>query len=277
MSWFNIAWSFGFSISPLIAGPLYDANYAYAFVALFIVSIVAMMLVKSLPHESAHFDEPTEALLLARADDDRASEVFLYTGWCATFVANILAGGVRSIYPKRVNDLIVAGDLRLLWEQTPAAFLTSAPATNFSYLACSFSFATALTFLLLGRTTWWRHRFAFLFWMQLGSAAAYHVLGRTHSLVVMCLCCAMVGAFLGLAFFSATYYSIANVARKHRRASINEASVGFGGFLGSLTCGVLAEQFGIAMPFLYMPVLIAVGVAAQWGLLKAGQARAATQ
>lgn len=277
MSWFNIAWSFGFSISPLVAGPLYDANYAYAFAALFVIAIAAMLLVKSLPHESAHFEEPTEALLLARADDDRASEVFLYTGWCSTFMANLLAGGVRSIYPKRVDDLIQSGELRLLWEDVPAGFLTRAPATNFSYLAFAFSFATALMFLYLGRTQWWRHRFAFVLWMQIGAAAAYHVLGRTHSLIVMCLSCAMVGAFLGLAFFSATYYSIANTAKKHGRASINEASVGFGGFLGSLVCGVLAEQYGIAMPFLYMPAIIAVGVAVQWALLRHSTMRAATQ
>jgi len=277
MSWFNISWSFGFSISPLVAGPLYDANYAYAFAALFVIAIGAMLLIKSLPHESAHFDEPTEALLLARADDDRASEMFLYTGWCSTFIANLLSGGVRSIYPKRVDDLIQAGELRLLWEDAPAEFLTRAPATNFSYVAFAFSFATALIFLFLGQTQWWRHRFSFVVVMQIGAAIAYHVLGRTHSLVVMSLCCAMVGAFLGLAFFSATYYSIANAAKKHTRASINEASVGFGGFVGSLLCGVLAEQYRIAMPFLYMPVLIAAGIAAQWALLRYGKSRASTQ
>jgi MFS family permease len=277
MSWFNIAWSFGFSTSPLVAGPLYDANYVYAFAALFVICGIALALVKSLPHESAHFEEPTEALLLARADDDRASEVYLYMGWCTTFVANLLAGGMRYLYPKRVGDLVAAGELRLLWEDVPAAFLTRAPATNFSYLAFAFSFATALMFLLLGRTHWWKHRFSFVVVMQIGAAAAYFILARTHSLIVMCLCCSVAGAFLGLAFFSATYYSLSNAKRKHGRASINEASVGFGGFVGSLACGVIAEHYGTETPFLYMPVLITLGIVTQWALLIYGRARAATQ
>ena len=92
----------------------------------------------------------------------------------------------------------------------------------------------------------------------------------------MCLCCAVVGVFLGLAFFSATYYSIASAAHKHVRASINEASVGFGGFLGSLACGMLAERYGVVTPFLYAPVLLAVGIAAQWMLLEFGKLRQPT-
>lgn len=272
MSWFNISWSFGYAISPLVGGPLYDAYFVYPFIGLALVSGVALLLVYSLPHESAHFEEATEELLLARADHDRASEVFLYAGWCATFVANFLAGGVRSIYPKRVVDLVAAGELRLFWEEVPPAALTSAPATNFSVLAFSFSFATALMFLLLGRTAWWRHRFSFLLWTQIGSAIAYHILGRTHSLVVMCLCCAAVGAFLGLAFFSATYYSLANPVRKHGRAAINEASVGFGGFLGSIAFGYAAQRFGIAVPYLYAPLPVFAGVLAQWYLLRVGRA-----
>ena len=274
MSWFNISWSFGFSLSPLVAGPLYDTNYVYAFVALFCISLVALALVKSLPHESAHFDAPTEALLLERAQDDRASEVFLLSGWCATFMANMMAGGLRFTYPKRIDDLVTAGELRLLWETTPAEFLTKAPATNFSYLAFAFSFATALTFLYVGRTNWWKHRFAVLALTQVASAAAFYTLGKTQSLILMCLCCAVVGVFLGLAFFSATYYSLASAAHKHGRASINEASVGFGGFLGSLACGMFAERYGVLMPFLYAPVFIAVGIAAQWTLLKYGKSRA---
>lgn len=267
MGWFNISWSFGFSLSPLVAGPLYDVNYAYPFVALFLVAAISLALVRSLPAESAHFEVPTEELLLARAHEDRASEVYLYAGWCATFVANLIAGAFRFVFPKRVDHLVGTGELRLLWEDTPAAFLTTAPATNFSYLAFTFSMATALVFLVLGRTEWWKHRFSLLIWMQIGSAAACYVLGTTKSLVVMALCCAVAGAFLGLAFFSAVYYSLANAAHKHGRASINEAAVGFGGFLGSLAGGILAERYGTVMPFLYMPTLFVLGVLVQWGLL----------
>ena len=277
MSWFNISWSFGFALSPLLAGPLYDANYLYPFVALAAICAISVALVQSLPHESAHFAAPTEELLLARADHDRASEMYLLPGWCATFIANFLSGEIRMVYPKRIDDLIASGNLRLLYEATPVHMVTTAPATNYSFLAFSFSLSTAITFLFLGRTNWWRHRFAFLFWMQVVSAVAIFALGKTHSLVIMCLCCAVIGSFLGLAFFSAAYYSLSNPERKHGRAAINEFAVGFGGFLGSLICGILAETFGITMPYLYTPALIVLGIAAQWALLKRAQLQDATR
>lgn len=275
MAWFNISWSFGFSISPLVAGPLYDANFYYPFVALAVVAGISVILIYTLPAESAHFDEPTEELLLSRAAHDRASELFLLTGWFATFIANAMSGAVRSVYPKRIDDLIAANQLRLLFESSPAQFLASAPATNYSFLAFSFSFATAMTFLALGRTTWWRHRFLLLAIQQVLAAGAMHVLGRTHSLIVMCLCCAVIGSFLGLAFFSATYYSIANPVKKHGRAAINEAAVGFGGFFGSLTCGFLAQRYGVSLTFRYAPIVVLAAIGAQYVLLT--HARRATQ
>jgi len=275
MSWFNIAWSFGFSLSPLLAGPLYDLNFHYPFIALAVIAGIAFALVRSLPHESAHFTEPTEELLMARAEHDKASESFLWAGWCATFIANLLAGGIRFIYPKRIDDLIQSGELRIVGDIAPAEYLISAPATNYSFLAFSFSISTALMFLMLGRTTWWQHRFSFLVGMQAASAVAIYILGRTHSLVIMGACSSVIGAFLGLAFFSATYYSLSNPARKHGRAAINEAAVGFGGFFGSLACGYVAQHYGIVTPYLYAPMLIAIAIALQIVLLRLASRRGA--
>lgn len=275
MAWFNLSWSFGFAISPLFAGPLFDADYRWPFLTLVLLCLVCLALIKSLPHEKSYFGTASEEQLAARADHDRASEAYLYCAWFATFIANMLIGVTRSVYPKRVEELVSAGALRLLFETDSIPFLAYGPATKFSFIAGAMSFASAAAFVVLGRTHGWRHRFQMLFWGQVLSAGAFWTLGGTRSLIIMGLCFIVVGANLGVAFFSSAYYSLANPAHKHRRLTINEGAVGVGGFVGSSTFGYLAGRYGIAMPFHYTPLLIIIGLILQWGLLQYGKRRVA--
>lgn len=273
MGWFNIAWSFGFAISPLFAGPLYDLDYRLPFVLLFAFGVLALALVRSMPHERSHFAVATEEMLLARAGHDRASEIYLTSGWSAVLFANALAGITRSVYPKHVDDLVAAGELRLLFESVPAGFLASAPATKYSWMAFVLAFSTAVTFLVMGRTTGWRHRFSVLFWIQIASAVAFWVLAWTNSLIVMLVCFSVVGVYLGVAFFSGVYYSLGNPALKHRRAAMNEAAVGTGGFAGSLIVGYLAGHYGHIVSFQYTPLFMIAAIAMQFGLIRHGKHR----
>jgi MFS family permease len=273
MGWFNISWSFGFAVSPLFAGPLYDAVYWLPFLLLFAFGAAAFALVRSMPHERSHFADATEEMILARAEHDRASEIYLTSGWTAVLFANALAGITRSVYPKRIDDLVAAGDLRLLFELEPAAFLATAPATKYSWLAFVLAFSTALTFLVMGRTAGWRHRFSVLFWIQVASAGAFWTLAWTRSLVVMLACFSVVGVYIGIAFFSGVYYSLGNPALKHRRAAMNEAAVGAGGFAGSLIVGYLAGNYGHAIGFQYTPLFLLAAIGLQLVFIRRGKRR----
>jgi len=273
MARFNVAWSFGFAVSALCAGPLYDLDYRYPFVLLFALSAAALALLWSLPREVDHFGEATEEMLLARADHDRASEVHLYAAWFANMLAMALAAATRTVYPKRIDELVATDQLRLLFESEPARVLTAGTATKYSWLAFALAGSCALMFLLLGHTRGWQHRFRYLVWTQAASGLAFWALANTTSLVVMLACFAVVGANNGLAFFAAVYYSLADPARKHRRAAVNEAAVGVGAFSGSVAFGLLAKRYGLGMPFRYAPLLIAAALAIQFLLLRYGAQR----
>ncbi len=268
MSWFNLSWSFGFTLSPLVTGPLYDYDYRLPFILFFVLCIGCIAVVRSLPHERDYFGVATQEMMEAREEHDRASEAYLWCAWCATFVVNALVGVTRCVYPKRVDDLVASGELRLLFEQVPADFLTRAPATKFSWLAGALALATAIMFIVLGRTSFWRHRFIVLAAFQAASGAAFWILGTTHSLVVMAVCFIITGATMGIAFFSSAYYSLANPEHKHRRASMNEAFVGLGGFAGSLLFGYMVGWYGMALPFHITPILVGGAIVLQWMLLR---------
>ena len=273
MVWFNLSWSSGFALSPLFAGPLYDYDYRVPFAMLFGLGGLSLLLLLTMPREKDHFGTASAELLESRADHDRSSEMYLYCAWCATIVANALVAVPRAVYPERIQWLVEHGELRLLFEDVPAAFLTTDPATKFSWPASAMAMATAVSFLVLAGTNRWRHRFDWLVIMQVLSAAAFFVLGQTRSLVLITLCFIVVGANHGLAFFSSAYYSLSDPAHKHRRSSINEGAVGFGGFVGSLAFGYLVGRFGYTLPFSLTPLFVAVMVVVELMLLRYGMRR----
>ncbi len=275
LGWFNIAWSAGFTISPLFAGPLYDHAYWLPFVVVFAGTGVALLLVISLPRERDYFGAPAHEDPESESAIDWKSETFLYAAWMATLVANLILGVMRSVYPKRVNDLVASGGLRIFFESHPAAFLTVDAATKYSWLAFGCSLCTALIFLYFGHSTVWRHKLGWLIGIQVAAGTAFWALATTTSLAVMLLAFALAGAALGVGFFSSVYYSVANPRLKHRRAAINEAGVGVGGFLGSVVFGYLANRHGMAFPFQWSPPFIIAAILLQFWLVRHGARRAA--
>jgi len=267
MARFNIAWSLGFALGPLMAGPLYDYDYRLPFVAIVLIEAVIFCLLWTLPHEHAHFKKATAAMIESRAEHDRASERFLYIAWAANLMSNVISGVTRTVFPKKIEDLVSRGELRILWESAPPDMLTHNAATRYSWLAFLLSFTIAATFVWMGRNRVWEHRVWPLLVFQALAACAFWVLGHTNSLVIMGLCFMVVGVNCGLAFFAAVFYSIANPLHKHRRAAINEGAVGLGGFLGSVLFGLLANRYGINMPLTYTPLLVGVALLFQVALI----------
>lgn len=277
LGWFNVAWSFGFALSPLLAGPLYDLDFRLPFVALLLLGAACFALLLSLPHERDLFGARRGQVTEEQAAHDHLSEVHLHAAWFATFVVNALVGVLRTVYPKRIQDLIDSGELCLLDGWPLPDILQTAPATTFAILASALSLLTAVAFILLGHTRCWRHDARLLFGLQGGSAAAFWFLGRTTSLLVMAPCFAIVGATLGVAFFSSVYYSVANAVLKHRRATINEAAVGLGGFAGSVVFGYVIGRTGnLALPFLYTPCFILAALLIERTLLVRSRRRIAS-
>lgn len=250
LGWFNICWSAGFAVSPLVTGPLYDLDFRLAFVAVFVASLVAFAIVWTLPREQDYFGTQT-----ANSEDtpsgtppDRhtvLSEAYLVAAWMAICLANVLVGGLRNVYPKHFEELFNQGSIRLLFQIPPPAFLSGGAATELSVLFALLSAATSACFLFFGATRFWKHRLWMLIGLELAAAAGLSLLTRTQSLLVMTVIFTCCGAFVGGAFFSSVYYGIADPRHKHRRSAINEGVVGLGGLIGSFGFGALAEWLGM--------------------------------
>lgn len=262
---FNTATAFGFSVSPLLTGPLFDLNYRLPFLVLLMTGGLALWLLKSLPVEQApavvedHDD--------AEKDDPEISRGLLYASWGALLAANGLFAALRSVYPSRVDTLVSEGTLTLWGDFSPAWLGSVGPATAFSWLAFILPLATVATFAILGRTKRWQMRFSWIVASQVVAAIAVALLGQAHSIAAMLLCFMVVGANFGLCFFTSLYYSLADAAQKHRRAAINEGVLGAGGFIGGIGAGYAAGAVGLTLTFQCSPALVFVTIAIQLGLL----------
>jgi MFS family permease len=272
---FNTATAFGFTIGPLAAGPLYDLDYRVPFAALFGACVVVAALVVTLPREPSH-EEQACAKGAGPKEERRTSPGagLLYASWGATLTANSLFAAVRSVYPERVNALVSEGTLTFFGSFRPAWLGAVGPATAFSWLAFLLSLATVACFAILGKTRGWRGRFGFVAAGQLVAAGSFFFLGQTRSLAVMIACFALVGASFGLCFFASLYYSLADVQEKHRRAAINEGALGLGGLIGGIAVGHAAAGAGLAAAFQWTPLFVALAVAAQLVILRAGASSA---
>lgn len=273
MSWLNIGWSGGAAVSPLFAGPLYDLDYRYPFIGAIVFCVVVVLVLRTVPHEHAHFGEASQEQLDARADHDRTALTFLWPAWLSVFVVHALGAALRNVYPKRVDELVKEGALRWFTETDASAFLSHNPATIFGLLAFAFNFGTAAAFFGMGRTQGWKLRFATMLWPQLAAMAAVYLLATTHSIIAMSLGAAAIGAALGMCFFACSYYCLADPAMKHRRSALNEGMVGAGALVGSFAFGQAAALLGTTVPFAFAPVGIAAMVLFQYTTLMGARRR----
>jgi len=273
MGEFNISWSAGLATGPLIGGFLYDISAGLPFLAVGGVGAVSGLLILSMPHEKTHHGEATEAQLFARAGHDRLGEAYLYAAWLANMAGWAMVGIARMVFARRVKDLVLAGDLRLFFEDAAPAFLRHNEASIFSIMSFTLSLVSCLAFFTMGKTAFWHHRLRYLVILQLACAAAFYVLGSTTSLAVMTLCYAVFGLFGGAAFFSAVYYGTANPTRKHGRTAINETVVGVGGLLGAQSFALLALRYPMETLLRWTPLAVLAFILLQAAALRLGKRR----
>lgn len=269
LSWFNTATAFGFTVSPLIIGPLFDYDMRAPFAGLVVIGGIAVMLLISLPRNLATED------LRSDPNDEHTSKQpihlelgLLYASWFATSVANGLVTSVRAIYPKRIESLVESRELTLIASYRPAWLDAVGAATSFSWLAFLLSFSTVICFLILGRTKAWQHRFAWIVWGQISAAGALLLLATAKSIGLLLFCFAIQGASFGISFFASLYYSLFVPEKSHRRAAINEGALGAGGFFGGVGVGYLAEHVGVERAFLLAPVPVLMALLVQIWMLK---------
>ncbi|MGC8737863.1 MAG: MFS transporter [Candidatus Hydrogenedens sp.] len=258
LAFFNIAWSLGFTISPLVAGPLYDIDFRLPYILIFFISILSFIFLLFIQNENSHYNLKNNSPQNSESNHngDETNNLFLYPFWIGVFLANLMSIIPRSTYAEHLKKLVSNNELRFLFENSVSPILTGDPATKFSWPSAMMAFTTAGVFLLFAWTYFWKHRISLLIISQGICAITFYLLSETKSILLICISFAVIGANHGLTFFASTYYSVNNPVLRHGRASINEGLVGLGGVVGSLIFGFLVDKYGVTISYKYITFLV---------------------
>ena len=275
-SWFNVAIGLGLTVGPLVEGALYRLSVRAAFAAVFLFSVLAAVLLFTLPQESAYFSRrvaaPKGPQLAAGSEESfsinpsRLNETFLYCGWLTNMLGWGLTGAVRTVYPGRISELVQRSQLVFAFAGAPSRAFTApgtTAATLYSEMQAMLSLGYFVAILVLGRSLRWQRRIWFLLASEAVLGWSIWTLARSRSLLVILSCHAVLGMFTAFGYLGSQTYSASNYALKHRRIAIQEGLSQSSGFVLPLLFAQCATFYGAAWPFSYVWLLIAVFAAAQ--------------
>lgn len=265
-SYFNVALGLGLTLGPFVAGVAYDVNFRIPFLGVLLSSVLAGVLIFTLPREKDYFRSSpiggvSDAGVRAHAQTDSGNEIYLYCGWLTNMLGWGLTGAVRTVYAGQVEHLVQRGQLVLLSESVPLHVFTAQSASTaanlYSWMQTILSLGYFIAILVMGRTTRWQHQFWLVVASQALLGAGIWVLAGSHSLSVILMCHAVMGAFAGFGYLGSQCYSSANPLLKHRRIALNEGLSASTGFVLPLAFAQLGALHGLAWPFKNTPLFLA--------------------
>lgn len=271
-SYFNVAIGMGLTLGPFVAGVFYEIDFRISFLGVLLLSTLAAILFFTLPRETAYFGSSagvadSDAVVTGNSEEDNGNEVYLYCGWLTNMLGWGLTGAVRTVYAGQVNQLVQRGQLILLSDRAPlhvfAAQSAPSAATLYSWMQTILSLGYFVAILAMGRTVRWQHRFWLLAASQALLGIAIWVLAGSHSLIVILMCHAVMGAFTGFGYMGSQCYSAANPLLKHRRFALNEGLSHSAGFVVPLAFAQLGTWYGMTWPFRITPLLLAAFIVLQ--------------
>ncbi|MFW5867654.1 MAG: MFS transporter [Armatimonadota bacterium] len=275
---FNIAWTIGLMLGPVVAGFAWDIDRyvpsltdamnnagvtgdvgRYApFVLAALCAIIVLILAQTIPrHVPGGGEAAPEDKDFVRPHSNVASR-FLHLAWIANFASWFGRALNIVVFTKIATEMGLSGSTIGI---TVAMFLAG----------------QLLMFLYLRNRSGWQYRLWPLL-AALGIAAgAWGLAWFARSPWVFGLAFAIAGMGAGVTYVSSLYYSLEGQSvSRGTRAGIHEAVLGSGVFLGPLAGGFVAEYFGLRSPYLLsVLVFVAIGIAvfAAWSQMRRAMER----
>ncbi|MBT4502321.1 MAG: MFS transporter [Gemmatimonadetes bacterium] len=230
---FNVCWSLGILIGPVLGGTLYavDPSRVFTLAAALMGMIFVFVLRLPVREEAA-----TERKEVGRPGSLALARRFLPVAWIANFATFFATGTVRSLFPKLATDLGI--DPALLGK-----------------LLGLIGLMQVIFFFFIARTDRWQFKLAPLIGIQLMAVVGLGILTLGSSQIYFAFGLLCQGALIGTTFTSSAFYSLHAEGPGGKRTGIHEGLIGSGMLVGPLAGGLMAEHVGPRAPY-----LLAIGV-----------------
>jgi len=241
---FNIAWTVGLMVGPLVAGHLWESYGEGVFLiaaGTALVCLLLALLTPTAPTATEHADPPAQL-------PPQRVRWFLYMAWVAMAVAIFARGMIGACFPKLAVSLGFSP--RLL-----------------SVLLFALATGQGLAFLVTRITTVWQYRLWPLYLPPLAGLAMMLIGAFTRNVVIFAGSFAIVGAAVGLSYMCGITYALqAGSEGRGKRAGVHEAIMGLGLVAGPLLGGLAGQYVNLQAPFLVGGAVFALGTLAQLAL-----------
>jgi len=245
LSLFNVSWSTGMVIGPLLGGWLYETYRVLPFyvgIAWLMAAVVIISVIRS--------PEPASAPAVESngndVDDVDAAQnaVFRPMARIAHFLSYVTVGMFRFQLPS-------------------LAIFLGIRAKSFGPVGMSLSVAMALSFYLLGRSHRWHYRVSVFFVAQVLLILTVLALMVVDTWWEMALCMVVGGACVGVTYSSNLYYGVSGGVRRARRMAIHELILSAGMVTGSYGAGWVTEHIALRAAYPMCAALLIVGMLVQ--------------
>jgi len=235
---FNVSWSAGLLIGPLVAGYIWRDDFpALPFVLCAATGGVVVIVLLLTPGGGPGVRQQRQS---ATDDADGAQDhalwpLFMKLAWAGNFSSWFVGATIQTMFPKLGLSAEMALSHRLVG------------VVIFCY------WGALMGSFFLARTT---QRWQFKMW-PLIVAEAFSLLGMlcaglyANSAVAFGICFAIAGGAAGVTYVSSLFYSITGSPEScGRRTGFHEAILGVGSLAGGLISGEVATMFGLRTPYL---------------------------
>ena len=241
---YTFAWSMGFACGPMVSGALMQSfgspagsgddpggRYAFLLAAAVALTIFAVLSISFRKQRHAPVESAIAPVDSAPSCYDAMPDLARITWLVAA--AGVIAHSInRTVFASRaVHDLSLA-------DGTIGAILFV------------LFLLQALTGLALTRSRDWMYRADRTALFALPGVLGLICLGCGHHLALILAGAAMFGIYSGSFFFQLVFHALVHPARAGRYVAVNETVVGIASFAGPLLGGVLADAWGVQVPFL---------------------------
>lgn len=240
---FNVAWSIGLIVGPVIGGLLYEVDpYMPFYAGVGLVSMLAVLTLFASPREGQRPDP--YAVMEVRPEQVSRDRVFLHMAWVANFVAWFIAGMVRNIFPKLAVELGI-------------------PPGVLGRLIGLVAMAQMVGFLWIHRSDRWPYRIVPLMAFQCLAVVGSMMVYLFSSTYLFGIAFALIGLSMAMTYSSSLFYSVYAEQRKGAKTGLHEGILGSGGVFGALLGGLVAGAFGLKAPYALCLGVSLIGMSVQ--------------
>jgi MFS family permease len=235
---FNIAWTGGLMVGPLVAGQLWEIHGEGVFLiaaGAALVCLLVALLTPTAPAANEHVAPPSHM-------EPRRVQWFLYMAWIAMAAAVFGRGMMTACFPKLATSLHYSPTLigRLL-----------------------FVLATGqgIAFLVTRMTTGWQYKLWPLYVPPVVGAVALVIAGYSNNPAVFAATFAIAGATLGVSYMCGITYALqAGPEGRGKRAGLHEGIMGLGLVMGPFLGGLAGQYVNLHAPFLVGGAIFALAL-----------------